>query len=140
MDIFLASIAVVGIVLLVSTIWFMRWLKLNYPQSYADPAMAGVGGMAAFLVLGSQQLKIQDPYHVLVAAVPLYFILSFMSAGVLARQLTYVGLSLAGLFILASAIYWFGLNDWVMYTGALAIFLVLWVALFRWRYVHNKSN
>jgi hypothetical protein len=140
MDIFLASIAVVGIALLVSVIWFMRWLKLNYPKSYADPAMAGIGGTTAFLVLSRQQLKLQEPYHVLVAAVPMYFILSFMSAGVLSRQLTYASTSLLALLSLAAATYWFGLKGWVMYTGAFAVFLVLWVALFRWRYVHNKSN
>lgn len=139
MDIFLVFIVIAGIAFLVFTVWFMRWLKINYPKSYDDPAMAGIGGAAAFLVLGSQQLALPAPYHVLAAAVPICIIVSFMSAGMLASRLTYAGVSLTVLLLLAVATYCAGLKNWVMYSGASAVFFVLWVILFRWRYVH-KSN
>lgn len=94
---------------------------------------------AWFLILLSQQLELPAPYHVLVAAIPIYVMVSFMAAGVLVRQLTYAGVSLTILLLLASVTYWAGLKNWAMYTGASAVFFVLWVILFRWRYAH-KSN
>ena len=140
MDTYLASIVLLGAASIALTIWTMRWLKVNYPQSYDDPAMASLGGFAAFSVLVAQKLSISEPYNLLIVAIPIFIVISFMSAGKLNRRLGYASLSTVVVLLSAAGPYWGRLNSWVAYTAVSVMFIVLWVILFRWRYVHCQNN
>ncbi|WP_444958743.1 hypothetical protein [Microbulbifer sp. ZKSA002] len=141
MDIFLALIISASVLVILLTIWLLRWLKQNYPQSYNDPAMVGLGGFAAFIMIGSQKLSIlPEPYELLAATIPIYIAISFMSAGKLHTKLSYSSLSLAVVAITAAATYFCSLGSWVAHSTVVVVFSTLWVILFRWRYVHNQNN
>ncbi|WP_276666489.1 hypothetical protein [Thalassolituus oleivorans] len=140
MDIFLIAIVFVSVLVAGLTLWFLHWLKLNYPQAYDDPAMAGLGGFSGFTFIACLNQSALDPYNVLVASVPIFIAISFMSAGILRKKLTYSVMSVAVVLIAAIAAYVGVIASWVAEIVTAIVFCILWVLLFRWRYVHNQNN
>lgn len=113
---------------------------MNYSQSYNDPAMAGLGGFSGIVFVGSQKLSIQEPYGLVIAVIPLFIVISFLSDDNISRKLFYSGFSI--IFVLAgAAAIFFGLAPgWVAVSVTVIVFCILWVILFRWRYVHNQND
>lgn len=140
MDTFLATIIFISVVAVMLTAWLLSWLKKNYPQSYNDPAMAALGGFASFIAISSQKLPLKEPYNLLIVAIPIFLVISFMSAGDLSKKLAYSALSISALLISSGLVYFNAGENWVNEITVGIIFCILWVTLFRWRYVHNQNN
>ena len=139
MDIFLASIIFVSILVITLTVWLLHWLKANYPQSYNDPAMAGLGGFAGFILVLSLGLPFQNPYGLVIAAIPTFIIISCMSAGSMNKKIVYSAMSVTVVSFSALATYYSSFPSWATEALIALVFCILWVILFRWRYVHNQS-
>lgn len=140
MDVFLISIMVVSVLVAGLTLWLLGWLKLNYQRAYDDPAMAGLGGFSGFVFIACLNQSALEPYNVLVASIPVFIAISFMSAGLLKGKLKYSMISVAVVLIAAIAVYVGVITIWVAEAVTAAVFCILWVLLFRWRYVHNQNS
>lgn len=131
-----ASLFVAG-----ASLWLLKWLKSNYPQTYEnDPVMAGLGGVAAVSVIASGKLPIDEPFHVVISMVPVFLIVCFLLSSAYPKRLGYMGLVTVSILLTVFIQHFFGLGSWFVYSSVSIVFACLWIQLFRVRYVLKDES
>lgn len=141
METFWIAFVFASLIITGATLWLLKWLKSNYPQAYEnDPAMASLGGVAFMSVIGSSNLSIEAPFHVVIGMLPIYLIVCFMLSEQNLERIKYIGLVALAIAFTILIKFIAELGNWFIYSSVSIVFACLWVLLFRARFVLKNNN